>query len=165
MYKFLLSLLLLFLALSCAIEEEPFNSDQEGDEDNPAIEVLIFGHFYGFCQGEQCIETFKLEGNQLFEDHEDDYNHVTFDFVIRDQSDFELVKDIIDLIPQELLTEESQTFGCPDCADQGGIYLKLPSVTTEGSDREFRLDHNQNNIPKYLHSFMDAVTDRISKLQ
>ena len=42
---------------------------------------LIFGHFYGFCFGERCVETFKLTDKKLFEDTIDDYYGRDFDFV------------------------------------------------------------------------------------
>ena len=31
-------------------------------------DYLIFGHFYGMCGGEGCVEKFKLESNRLLED-------------------------------------------------------------------------------------------------
>ena len=31
-------------------------------------DYIIFGHFYGKCVGEQCIEIFRLENEKLFED-------------------------------------------------------------------------------------------------
>lgn len=46
------------------------------DDDSGMItsdEYLIFGHFYGFCEGEQCIEIFKLTEGELFEDQNDNY--------------------------------------------------------------------------------------------
>jgi hypothetical protein len=45
-------------------------------KDNAAIppsDYLIFGHFYGECSGERCIEIFKLEKDKLFEDKADQY--------------------------------------------------------------------------------------------
>ena len=36
-------------------------------------DYLIFGSFYGMCQGEQCVETFKLTKDFLYEDRKDEY--------------------------------------------------------------------------------------------
>lgn len=31
------------------------------------LDYIIFGHFYGECSGERCIENFKLEKDKIFE--------------------------------------------------------------------------------------------------
>lgn len=36
-------------------------------------DYIIFGHFYGECGGETCIEIFRLEKDKLFEDINDNY--------------------------------------------------------------------------------------------
>ena len=44
------------------------------DDANPQdLDYLIFGHFYGECFGENCIEIFKLEADALYEDDNDVY--------------------------------------------------------------------------------------------
>ena len=45
-------------------------------EDNLELsksDYIIFGHFYGKCMGEQCVEIFRLENEKLFEDTKDQY--------------------------------------------------------------------------------------------
>ncbi len=37
------------------------------------LEYLIFGHFYGECIGEKCVEIYKLNKTQLLEDTQDVY--------------------------------------------------------------------------------------------
>ena len=126
---------------------------------NPARqEYLIFGHFYGMCGGEECIETFKLTDDILYEDIEDDYSKSSLIFNPIGNDKFEIAKDLREFIPAELLNETDQTFGCPDCNDQGGIYIQY---STNGKVHTWRLDQNKSDIPSYLHAFTDKVNEKI----
>ena len=98
MKKIILLLATIGIITSCS------NDDNENitivDDENITLnqdDFLIFGHFYGFCIGESCIETFKLTDNKLFEDTIDDYLGENLDFTELDNTTFEEVKDLIDL--------------------------------------------------------------------
>ena len=55
-------------------------------------DYLIFGHYYGECGGEGCIETFKLTSNTLYEDTLDNYSGSgPFNFVMLDANTFDQV--------------------------------------------------------------------------
>lgn len=36
-------------------------------------DYIIFGHFYGFYIGENCIDIYRLENSKIFEDTKDKY--------------------------------------------------------------------------------------------
>ncbi|MBP0905703.1 hypothetical protein ACFSKN_16310 [Mariniflexile gromovii] len=122
-------------------------------------DYLIFGHFYGFCIGESCIETFKLTSDTLYEDTNDQFAHASFNFEALDDAKFEAVKDLVDAFPTKLLEEEKTTFGCPDCADGGGLYIEY---SKNGVVKKWRIDKMKYNVPEYLYPFMDAVNDKIA---
>ena len=63
--KYLLFSLFALLFLSAC------NSDDDAAHANP--EYLIFGHFFGECIGEGCVEIFKLDADKLYEDSNDIY--------------------------------------------------------------------------------------------
>lgn len=119
---------------------------------------LIFGHFYGECVGEGCIETYKLTNEKLFEDITDDYSGQNLEFVELENDLFLEVNDLVDFFPNQLLDETETIIGCPDCADGGGLFIQY-------SDNEdimaWRIDQNKNNVPTYLHDFMDKVNEKI----
>jgi hypothetical protein len=153
----ILSTLTLILALL-------FFSSCEKDRDKVIIDTdyLIFGHFYGMCQGELCVETYKLTDLKLFEDENDNYyGSEVFNFRELDHAKFELVKDLADYFPPELLNDTNKTFGCPDCADQGGLLVKLAQ---NGNVKSWRIDQSKNAVPAYLHAFMDSVNVKIALL-
>ena len=121
-------------------------------------DFLIFGHFYGFCEGEKCVETFKLTSKKLFEDSNDNYSGTDFLFSEIEESKFEGVKNLLDYFPIELLNENENTIGCPDCADQGGILIQY---VENGTIQNWRIDQSKSAIPEYLHEFLDQVNEKI----
>jgi len=122
---------------------------------------LVFGHFFGECQGERCVETFKLTGENLYEDTIDDYSAASLNFVALDETLFNQVKDLSEFIPAELLETEGSTIGCPDCADGGGLHIEY---TQNSKTTKWRIDQNKANVPSYLHDFIDKVNEKIGLL-
>jgi hypothetical protein len=124
---------------------------------------IVFGHFYGFCAGEECIEIFKLTQNALFEDISDTYprwdRYYEGNYVQLDQSKFELVKSLSEHIPAQLLAEKDTVFGSPDAADGGGIYF---AIKDGESARYWVMDQVDQNIPEYLRSFKGKINESIA---
>ena len=121
-------------------------------------DFLIFGHFYGECLGEACVETFKLTGTKLFEDIVDDYAGETLDFVELSNEKYETVRDLEDFFPSRLLSAKETVFGCPDCADGGGLFIQY---SANGKVQSWRIDQDKRQVPDYLHSFIDRVNLKI----
>jgi len=148
-------LLILPLALFTACDKEGNNLKVEAD-------YLIFGHAYGFCVGEKCIEIFKLEDGQLYEDANDNYPGSTdfydADFSTLSNELYEQVSNLEDDFPSILLDETDTVIGEPDAGDWGGLYIEYKA----GDFRKFwLLDLNKNNVPESYHNFIDAVTEKI----
>ena len=140
-------------------------SQSETPMQENAPEWLVFGRFYGHCQGEQCIEIYKLEKGKLFEDRNDQYvSNETFyeaSYEQLDDAKYEMVRSILDHIPSGLIAEDQIRFGCPDCADQGGIYLEIKNSQAH----EFWIfDQNKQDVPAYLHSYLDLINAKIDFL-
>ena len=142
----------LVIGLSSACKKEEVSNPTPTD-------YLIFGHFYGMCAGEQCIETFKLTDQSLLEDTIDDYTGQNLVFVPLGNDKFDEVKDLLDYFPSQLRNETSPVLGCPDCADGGGLVIHLME---DGNLRSWRIDQVQSNVPGYLHGFMDKVNEKIA---
>jgi hypothetical protein len=145
---FLIFITSILLGASCSSDKSSF--------DEPTV---IFGHFFGECSGERCLETYMLQGDALFEDLNDSFDR-SFDFSPLSAELYNQVNDLRTLIPDELNAIEGQTFGCPDCGDQGGVFLRL---VDQGS-KEFFIDQDTNGLPEYLQTFVRQVNDRIALL-
>ncbi len=120
---------------------------------------LIFGHYFGECLGETCIETFALTDDKLYEDTDDIYNATDFNFIELGNDKFELAKDLVDIFPSQLLSETQTTFGCPDCDDGGGYYVRF---TKNGVSQSWRINKYSPETPQYLRDFVQAIADRIT---
>lgn len=132
---------------------------------NAEIDYLIFGHFYGECSGEVCIEIFRIDAKQISEDINDTYpNSNDFyngQFVPLDQEVFLQVNNLREEFERKLLNEDEVVIGQPDAGDWGGIYLEYKS----GSTRRFWLiDQKKDNLPTYLYNFHDAINARLNIL-
>ncbi len=150
MKKYSLLFLISFILLGCS------------SEDNTALnneDYLIFGHFYGFCVGENCIEILKLTNDTLYEDSNDNYGINPLNFEPLDNSKFKLAEDLMLYFPEKLLTENEAIIGCPDCADGGGLYIEY---SKNGIIKHWKIDKIKMNVPTYLHAFMDKVNEKIS---
>ena len=125
----------------------------------------MFGHFYGFCIGEECIEIYQIADSKLYEDELDQYptSEAIYEGSFRQLSNdkYELVKDLASQIPPELYLEEDGFIGLPDAADGGGIYV---AVRNSLGIRYWLIDQMDNNIPEYLWDFKKDVNESISKI-
>jgi hypothetical protein len=160
MNRYILMLSALLLAGACQKETvSPVVAESESD-------YLVFGHFFGFCGGEKCIEIFKLTDDRLFEDTTDTYPQagVFYDgrFVALSQQKFEAVKDIRNAIPQALFTETDNVIGIPDAGDWGGFYIEYKA---EGVRKVWLLDTNKQYVPADYHAFIDLLREKIDLLQ
>jgi hypothetical protein len=155
--KVLLIIIALFSLQSCESEDEFILHSGN---------YLLFGHFYGECFGEYCIEIFKIEDGVLYEDKKDTYPSGSTayigDFVKLDQQLYEKVSDIVKAIPEELLNTDSGSIGCPDCADGGGIYIE---VRQDGESQYWMIDQELSKIPGHLHPLVKKAQEKVALLQ
>jgi hypothetical protein len=149
----LLFLLLGLLCVSCDKDEVSQESD-----------YIEFGQYYGFCAGERCIEIFRLDNANLYEDSTDIYPSGTLNddrkFVLVSSQKFDQAKELKKNFPLQLLSETKVTFGIPDAYDQGGRYLRYKSGA---EDRVWLFDNNLGEVPEYLHDYLDEVV-RVKEL-
>lgn len=144
-----------------------FSNCHQSTDSSSEESYLVFGRFYGLCVGESCIEFFKIENDQLFEDTLDyyptqnDLPHNTSYVRLSDEA-YERVKHLPKLIPDELFFEDSEVIGQPDAGDWGGFYLETDQ---SGTIEIWLIDKNKNNIPEYLHAFVDSLDHAIETLQ
>ncbi len=125
---------------------------------------LVFGHFYGECLGEQCVEIFRLEETRLLEDIKDRYpkqqdpEFYDGEYIELSNELFEGVRDLVDFFPARLLEESETRIGEPDAGDWGGLYIEYNFDGTRGF---WLLDQMKTNVPEYLHPFIDKVNEKI----
>ena len=129
------------------------------------FDYILFGTFAGYCIGEQCIEIYKIQTSKLFEDTADTYPNLTPNplrkYVLLEDSIYQKIKNFQDSIPLEILNEPSKTFGCPDCADGGGNYIKL--YFKNGQTKEFLIDRSYTNSMSAMPIYATKLTIQIEQ--
>jgi hypothetical protein len=151
---FILPLLSTLLILSACSKK---NDTPKNDEN-----YIIFGHFYGFCAGEECIEIYCLEENRLLEDKKDVYpNSFAYydaDFQEISSAQFNDVKDLMEFFPDTLLLINDVTIGQPDAGDWGGLYVEY---NVDGHRQFWLIDMSKDNVYTSLHPFVDKINEKI----
>lgn len=129
-------------------------------------DYFIFGHFYGECMGKGCVEIFKLEDENLFEDENDTYPASTKFYVAKwkliDIEEYEKIKDLKELFPEKLFDESKIVIGQPDAGDWGGIYIE---VKVGDVHKFWLIDKMRSNVPEEYHEFLDKVEEKINLIQ
>ncbi len=125
------------------------------------LDYLIFGHFYGETVGEDCIEIYKLTDQGLYKDVSDSYLVTEFDFSPMGMDQFDVARKLKQALPSLLMNSTESSFGCPDCYDQGGMYIE---ISTNGESRSWCIDQDKRMVPGYLHFFMDEVNQVIDAI-
>lgn len=156
-----------FTVLVCCLIVLFHSCEKENQTELADSDYIIFGHYYGMCMGD-CIAFFKLEENKLFKGTRTQYpppysdGFYTGDFVQLSQNQFEEVKDLLGYFPSDLLKESKSVFGCPDCADGGGLYIEY---NVKGVRKYWHIDKVRSEVPDKYHTFIGKVEEKIALLR
>jgi hypothetical protein len=158
--------LILFLSITVTF----FSCDKKETEiiapTIPDSNYIVFGHFYGECGGETCVENYKLLPNSILEDTLDNYptgnGFITGNFTVLPNEKFLAAQDLITFFPSELLNESNEYIGMPDASDGGGLYIEY---NFNGVHKRWFIDQFKQNVPAIYYPFMDKVNEKISLMQ
>jgi hypothetical protein len=157
-YGFVVSVMLL---ASC--EEEQIANRSLSDS------YLVFGTFAGLCQ-HNCVNYYLLDMQERMlyrlKSQENPSTGKDLDLLNAERmqlpgKDFQLAKRLADTLPNQIIEESDATIGCPDCLDQGGIYL---SFSESGVIYEFLLDTRKEAIPTYLQNYADDLKNVLREI-
>lgn len=127
---------------------------------------IVFGEFFGECEGATCVDIYRLEQDKLFEDIKDTYpsfnQYYSGVYKVLSKAEFDSTKDLMDYFPEALLSETDTVIGMPDAGDWGGIYIEYNYGTTR---RFWILDLNKDNVPVAYHEFIDKVHEKCQHLE
>jgi len=150
--------MLLFSALSCEKECDCPGTGQ--------FEYMVFGHFYGECGGEGCVEIYKIDRENLYEDSTDVYPNsqsaYAGEYYLLPNSKYQQVKDLLDYFPEELYAEQHTVIGMPDAGDWGGVYIEIKLKNDEALSGFWLLDQHEGNMAQIYNDFVDKVNEKIT---
>lgn len=156
--KCLLFFAIILAFISCDKTDPPIDPVFKTD-------YIVFGHFFGECGGEQCVEIFQLNDETLKEDSKDMYPSSTefneLEFTIDHSSKRSDVASLLVNFPIQLLDETETVFGSPDAGDWGGIYLEYK---TEEVHKFWLIDYIDNDLSDYLKDYKNEIIEAIDKI-
>ncbi len=129
----------------------------------PEPSAFVFGSWYGFCL-EKCIHVYKLENGKLFLDNMSIRNQsedISFQKTPLDEKWAKKAEELYKLFPAYLNKNPNIIIGCPDCHDQGVLYLAFEG---KGKPIEWKIDPVENEHPREIEAFMRALKELISEL-
>jgi hypothetical protein len=139
--------------------------DEECGDPSGEQAYFIFGAFYGECVGGGCINIFKVENGQLYEDDLDLYPNGTTPIDAHwnqlSNDKYEEVKNLAAEIPMSLFNETDHILGIPDGGDWGGIYVEVNYSGHQALKSGFwLLDKNESNMAQVYNDFVDKIERR-----
>ncbi len=153
---FLLLFTLTQMAFSC--EKDELQAD--------AVDYFIFGEFHCFCNPDAgaCASLYKYTPGSLIKGEGEACNleEFTYETPSMDAADVAEAAALLEDVPDELYASKETTFGCPDCADQGGYYV---SIKQKGKVKTWRIDTRTDDLPKFLVPFQQKLAAIINGLQ
>ena len=126
------------------------------------LEYFAFGDAHGFCAG-NCTNFFMIKDNNVYPDDMDRYiEPLEFKSAALPAEKYYLAKKLIRTFPSYLMDNPDKTFGCPDCADQGGIHIEIKE---NGQTMKWHFDTNISNLPEAIQDYVKEVSDVINQLK
>ena len=127
------------------------------------IDYFAFGKAYGFCL-ENCATFFIIKDGNIYPDEMNRYLKDTL--IFKSESlpveKYYLAKKLIDRFPTYLTNNPDKTFGCPDCADQGGIHIEIKEM---GQIKRWHFDTNVSNLPVKIQDYVQEISNVIDQLK
>jgi hypothetical protein len=154
-----LVLIPIFVLLFTASCSKPGTKIPQGDS-----EYYVIGKAYGMCQGD-CATFYSIkQGNAYADDMTRFYrteNELKFKSSPMAADKYKKIKALSGKIPQYLIDHPNQTFGCPDCADQGLIYIE---TKINGVIKHWMIDTRTADIPAEIRSYTEEVASTLNQL-
>ena len=115
---------------------------------------FVFGEAFGECVGD-CARVYKISGEKMYEDNMINYNRLSFKDTPLPDSLYQVARHLADNIPDFLIDHDSGTLGCPDCADQGNVYIEF---YLQGCMHRWKLDPDTQALPVEIRNYVSDVT-------
>lgn len=153
---FLVFIFILLMQASCS---KPSTGIPHGEE-----EYFVIGRAAGRCAGD-CATFYSLKNGTAYADdmtyfHRTE-NELSFDAKALPDNKSKKLKELSGKIPQYLKDHTNQTFGCPDCRDQGLIYIE---TKINGVKKHWMLDTDTRELPAEIRSYAEDVSNTLNQL-
>lgn len=147
--------------LSCSKRKELRTENQP----DPTISVFEFGSKYGFCIGNKCYTSFSLSDEGLKKTTSSAIGTNKETISISDSLKIKTVMKVLAEMPLTIRQLKKDTvYGCPDCYDQGGIFVTIIRNETTPDTTQILFDNSIESNPKELQPYVLALAKALVKL-
>ncbi len=137
-----------------------------GDEKEGTVQdYLLFGTKFGFCVS-ACNRLYYLDSEGLYQYISKTRETIAAEEfkskgVLLSKEKFTSYKHLLSSVPSELSLIETETFGCPNCYDQGEIYIEFKN---DKGLKSFRADTKIVDNPSWLQPFAAELKKAVEDL-
>jgi hypothetical protein len=125
-------------------------------------ESFAFGQYGNFCLT-SCGKYYGIYNGELYPDSSQKKigGPLTAGPVPLDHSKYLLAKPLEDTLPKYFLDHPNQTFGCPNCVDQGGYYIE---IVNNGNRTYWYIDTSIPSLPVEIRDYVTTLAATIRQL-
>jgi hypothetical protein len=116
------------------------------------------------CGGPNCAQFYKIKGGQVYADNMDYYmyeNVFTFNTTPLPSIKYSTALPAMTGFPSYMRSNPGQTWGCPDCHDQGGLHFAL---SANGTTSFWHVDTDVNLQPTAIRPYIVQVNQILDQL-
>lgn len=131
---------------------------------DPALtgDYFAFGVAHGFCIN-NCADFFLIKKNKLYpDDMEHFWGKLTFKNTPLPAQKYESANNLKINFPVYLRQHPDTTFGCPDCVDQGRIYIEIKE---KGDIMFWNIDPSKNTQPTEIQNYIENMEEVLEVLK
>jgi hypothetical protein len=112
---------------------------------------FVFGVSYNECSGD-CTHYYLLTDGKIYPDNVDNSRKkIKYKNVSMSDDKYRAAKKLQDALPDYLLDHPNETFGCPDCSDQGAIEVQLMK---KGKLIKWHIDSFRDKQPAEIQDYI-----------
>jgi hypothetical protein len=149
-FAFISIVIISLLACSC-----------EKDNQLSGNDYFIFGTAHGECIG-NCAIFYKITEDKLYIDDMDYLAEFVFLPEPLSYEKYLLTIGLVEDMPEYLSENPDETFGCPDCADQGGIHIEYRK---NGVTHFWHIDTDVSQQPIEIREYVVELLSVMESLQ
>ncbi|MGJ7030296.1 hypothetical protein [Niabella hirudinis] len=123
-------------------------------------DAFEFGTFYSMCVGNECYTTYSIRGSKLYKTTSGPgVKHATT--VELGNKQYQAALELKTRFPDTLLADPNKNYGCPDCADGGGTFVR---IIKNGDTLHWNYDNTIQNDLDPVYAYFRSIWPLMTEL-
>jgi hypothetical protein len=135
---------------------------KESNKPADANNYFAFGFYFGYC-GPTCSEMYKISDGEVYKDSVaiSFPTPVIYSAIPLGNTEYQLAQPLQDSFPAYLQARPGITIGCPDCLDQGTVYIEK---ATNGLVQHWVIDMDDSVLPVEIRNYITSLQAVVGQL-